>query len=421
MRHIHSIFTVIIAAVLFAGCDLTPDVAPIPTYDGPAANTTIAELIAMHEIGSVDSYIHLSEDSADIIICGIVTTSDKHGNCYKFINIEDGTGGIQIKINNTALYNKYRVGQRVYVKCNGLDLGDYRKLPQLGYWANDKMEPIPSAKANLYLFCDGVPEAVEPQLVMTSIPSADAIPATWYNRLVKLENCYFVDGGTGNYCDPNAASSRDIKMADGSTITMRTSNYADFISETLPAGNGNVVGILTRYNSTVQIVIRDLDDVQDFVTPPHTETLFSVGDYHSAFSNGWLQSGSGSEWDIFSNSSFTGFFINANSTLTDRWLISPSIDLSAVSTPTLAFDHRITGTGSNETMKLYYTTDYTGDASTTTWHELPISQFNTSTLVGYSVELPADALTSNFRFAFRYNGSGNAWYVNGINVKGVVR
>lgn len=419
MKYIHSIFSVIIAALLFAGCDLTPDVAPVPTYDGPAANTTIAELIAMHEIGSLDSYVHLSEDSADIIISGIVTTSDKHGNCYKYINIEDGTGGIQIKINNTALYNKYRVGQRVYVKCNGLDLGDYRKLPQLGYWANDGMEAIPSAKASRYIFCDGVPETFEPQIVLTSIPSADAISPTWYNRLVKLENCYFVEGGMATFCDANTATSRDIKMADGTTITMRTSNYADFINEMLPVGNGNVVGILTRYNSTVQIVIRDLDDVQDFVTPPHTENLLTVN-YTNAFNEGWLQSGTGAEWSIFNNSSFTGFYINANSTATDRWLVSPNINLSAVEAPSLSFDHRITGTGGNETMKLYYTTNYTGDASTTEWHEIPIPAFNSSTLVGHTAELPADALAPNFRFAFRYNGSGNAWYINNINLKGIV-
>lgn len=419
MKYIHSIFSVIIAALLFAGCDLIPDVAPVPTYDGPAANTTIAELIAMHEISSLDSYVHLSEDSADIVISGIVTTSDKHGNCYKYINIEDGTGGIQIKINNTALYNKYRVGQRVYVKCNGLDLGDYRKLPQLGYWANDGMEAIPSAKASRYIFCDGVPEAFEPQIVLTSIPSADAISPTWYNRLVKLENCYFVEGGMATFCDANTATSRDIKMADGTTITMRTSNYADFINEMLPVGNGNVVGILTRYNNTVQIVIRDLDDVQDFVTPPHTENLLTVN-YTNAFNEGWLQSGTGAEWSIFNNTSFTGFYINANSTATDRWLVSPNINLSAVEAPSLSFDHRITGTGGNETMKLYYTTNYTGDATTTEWHELPISQFSNSTLVGHTAELPADALASNFRFAFRYNGSGNAWYINNISLKGVV-
>lgn len=418
MKYIHSIFSVIIVALLFAGCDLTPDVAPVPTFNG-SANTTIAELLAMHEIGSLDSYIHLSEDSADIVICGIVTTSDRHGNCYKYINIEDGTGGIQIKINNSALFNKYQVGQRVYVKCNGLDLGDYRKLPQLGYWANDAMQPIPSAKANQYIYCDGVPVSVEPQLVMTSIPNANDIPDSWYNRLVKLENCYFVEGGMATYCDPNAATSRDIKMADGTTVVMRTSNYADFINEMLPTGNGNLVGILTRYNNTVQIVIRDLDDVQDFVTPPHTENLLTVN-YTNAFNEGWLQSGTGAEWSIFNNTSFTGFYINANSTATDRWLVSPNINLSAVEAPSLSFDHRITGTGGNETMKLYYTTNYTGDATTTEWHELPISQFSSSTLVGHTAELPADALASNFRFAFRYNGSGNSWYINNINLKGVV-
>ena len=43
-----------LAVGLFAACG-DPDVAPIPTFDG-VANTTIAELLAMHEITSTNSY-----------------------------------------------------------------------------------------------------------------------------------------------------------------------------------------------------------------------------------------------------------------------------------------------------------------------------------------------------------------------------
>ena len=95
MKYRHLIFTVIITTVLFAGCKMDPDVAPMPIYEGEA-NTTIAELLAMHEIGSSDSYVHISEDIDDIISTGIVTTSDEHGNCYKYINIEDETGELYV-------------------------------------------------------------------------------------------------------------------------------------------------------------------------------------------------------------------------------------------------------------------------------------------------------------------------------------
>ena len=418
MRHILSIISVIAVAVLFAGCDLTPDVAPVPTYNG-SANTTIAELLAMHEIGSLDSYVHLSEDSADIVITGIVTTSDEHGNCYKYINIEDGTGGIQIKINNTALHNKYQVGQRVFVKCNGLDLGDYRRLPQLGLWANDAMQPIPSAKAGLYIFCDGVPTSFEPQIVLTSVPNANDIPDSWYNRLVKLETCHFVEGGIATFCAPNTSTSHDIEMIDGTTITMRTSNYADFIDEMLPTGSGTVVGILTRYNNMVQIVIRDLDDVRDFVTPPHTEDLFTVN-YSTAFQDGWLRVTSGSEWGVLANSSFTGFYINSNNGASDSWLISPAIDLTGADSPELHFDHRIAGAGGSDGMKLLYTNNYTGDPATTSWTELPANNFSSSNLASCICELSDCTLTPDFRIAFRYNGANSSWYVTNLHISAIV-
>ena len=414
MKHIHSILTVIIAAALLASCHLDPDVAPIPTYDGKA-NTTIAEFLTMHEIGSTDSYTHISEDSADIIISGIITTSDKHGNCYKYINIEDETGAIQIKINSSTLYNKYRLGQRVFVKCNGLDLGDYRKLPQLGMWANDKIEPIPSGKAHLYLFPDGPTQPVVPSITMTSIPKADDIPFTDYNRLVKLEGATFVEGGIATYCDPYAATSHDIKMADGTTITMRTSNYADFYNDMLPTGTGTIYGILTRYNNYVQIVIRDLDDVQGFINPAQNVDVFTV-DYANAFSQGWIPINNGSEWTPTVNSSFSGFQINAN-TQTDSWLISPTINLTQTTDNVLSFKHRAPNAGNN-TMKCYYTKNYTGDVNTTTWVEVPISNFANSFL-DVSFNIPETAQSSQFRIAYRYSGNGSAWAISNIKITGM--
>lgn len=396
---------------LFASCDLTPDVAPIPTYDGQA-NTTIAQLLAMHEIGSADSYIHLSEDSADIIITGIVTTSDKHGNCYKYINIEDSTGGIQIKINNSALYNKYHVGQRVYVKCNGLDLGDYRKLPQLGMWANGSMQGIPSNKASMYVFADGKATPFEPVITLTSIPSsANDVPFEYYNRLVKIEGASFVEAGSATYSEANAATSHDINVAGGGTITLRTSNYADFIDEMLPTGTGTIVGILTRYNNYIQLVIRDLDDVQGFKATEHSVNILNVN-YSNPWSS-WLKETNGAEWQSQTSSSFNGFYINAANQSTDSWLISPAINLSGKNNPLLTFRHRAPAGGNNQTMKLYYTTNYNGVS--TVWTPVPISTFGTS-MVDFFYEIPSEAQTSNFRFAFQYSGSGSSWYITDLQL-----
>lgn len=416
MKHI-SVLSLICGAILFlSSCDWSQDVAPVQTFDGEA-NMTIAELLTYHTIGSTNSYDSIP---AGTIISGIVVSSDEHGNCYKYINIEDGTAGIQIKIDNSTLYHKYPVGQRIFVKCDGLVLGDYYKLPQLGMWENGSMQGIPSAKTSKYLFCDGLPIDMEKDfepLTLNSIPSADNIPATYYNRLVKLEGATFVEGGAATYCEPNASTSHDIKMSDGSTITMRTSNYADFINEMLPVGTGTIYGIMTRYNNYVQIVIRGLEDVQGFVVPQHTQTIFSVN-YNTAFEDGWIH---GYDWSILNNSSFTGFFYNGSSA-SGSWLISPPIDLSNVTDPVLSFTHRAPQGFNDAKMQCFYTPNYTGDIHQTLWIPLHFNAANgVNTFVNEQFDLPEGAQSPDFRIAFVTMGENVQWAINNITITGLAK
>ena len=416
MKKITIILTTL--AAILVGCNLEPDVAPMPTFVGEA-NTTIAELLAMHDIGSEDSYDSIPV-GANIIICGYVTTSDEWGNNYKYLNIEDETGGIQIKIDNKALYNRYRIGQKLYVKCDGLVLGDYRKLPQLGLWANGSMQPIPSFKTYLYLFPDGSPMGAPNPFAMTSIPAANDIPSTMYNRRVILEGATFVEGGLATFSDPGAATSHDIKMTDGSTITLRTSNYATFASEILPVGTGDITGILTRYNNYVQLVINSPADLVGFSVPVERQTVFSVN-YANAFNEGWLQIGTGTPWQTMVNSSFSGFYLTPGADQ-DKYLISPAINLGNTSRPELSFTHRAPQGFDPNTMMCFYTTNYTGDVNTTIWIPLPLNASNgITTSVNELFALPEDAQTSNFRLMFHITNASSAWYLSDIKITGLVR
>jgi hypothetical protein len=88
-------------------------------------NTTIAELKAMYN----GSPVHIE---SDIIIGGQVISSDASGNIYRSMYIQDSTGGIEVKIGLTSLYDDYKLGQWVYVKCEGLAIGKYNGMIQLG-------------------------------------------------------------------------------------------------------------------------------------------------------------------------------------------------------------------------------------------------------------------------------------------------
>ena len=70
-------------------------------------------------------------------------------------------------------------------------------------------------------------------------------------------------------------------------------------------------------------------------------------------------------------------------------------------------------------MKLYCTTNYTGDVNTTNWVEVPMSSLSTSTS-SFVYEIPETVQSSNFRFAYRYHGSNSSWYISNIAVSALV-
>lgn len=88
-------------------------------------NTTILELKKMY----TGTPLNIEKD---IIIGGQVISEDKSGNIYKSLYIQDATAGIELKLGKNGLYNDYKLGQWVYVKCSGLTIGAYNGMIQLG-------------------------------------------------------------------------------------------------------------------------------------------------------------------------------------------------------------------------------------------------------------------------------------------------
>lgn len=135
------LFTAIALCALLSSCE---EFSPVFTfkYDDPdryedvegsqvvepgdiEVTHTIAELSKLYTNGQP----FVIED--DIVIAGRVISNDRPGNFYNQIYIQDKTGGIEVKIAKNALYNEYKLGQKVYVKCGptehtgGLSLGSY--------------------------------------------------------------------------------------------------------------------------------------------------------------------------------------------------------------------------------------------------------------------------------------------------------
>ena len=87
--------------------------------------TTIKDLKSRYKSPGV-------EVTGNLWIKGQVISSDRTGNVYRELYIQDETGGIDLKLGKTSLYSEYKLGQWVYVRCAGLTLGSYTGMPQLG-------------------------------------------------------------------------------------------------------------------------------------------------------------------------------------------------------------------------------------------------------------------------------------------------
>ena len=96
--------------------------ATLPGFSGTF--TTIKDLKAMYKTGGVEL--------GNVWIKGQVISDDREGNVYRELYIQDATGGIDVKIGKSSLYSEFTRGQWVYVKCEGLTLGAYNGMPQLG-------------------------------------------------------------------------------------------------------------------------------------------------------------------------------------------------------------------------------------------------------------------------------------------------
>src|SRR5690554_4227010 len=111
------------------------------------------ELHVTHTIQEIQTLPQGQMIEEDIIIQGVVVMDDKSGNYYKKIVFQDETGGIEILLDQNNLYNDYPIGRKIYVKLNGLYLGNYGSNLQIGYTpdASGALSQIPFILIDNYI------------------------------------------------------------------------------------------------------------------------------------------------------------------------------------------------------------------------------------------------------------------------------
>lgn len=362
----------------------------------------------------------------NVVIKGTVIANDKSGNIYKAIYIQDSTAGIQISLNAYELHNRYHVGDLIYVKCQGLYLGEYGGQIQLGSDYQGAVGRIeePLIKFHLFKSDGGIP--IVPKELNIATPNGSLV-----NKLVIIHNAQFkFSEVSGTYADGvnHIDYDRHLEDCDGNSIIVRTSGYADFANDSLPKGNGTIIAVLTKYKSDYQLIIRNPREVN--MNNARCGALFSedfdngLGQFKTfnvlGSNNTWFQSAYGNT----TYAKMTGYYTKAYEASED-WLVSNSIDLNGISGAVLNFTHVVRYSPNWNDIKVLISTNYDGisDPSTNgTWTELTgwaHTSGNDWTFVD-SGDINISAYTgSKVHIAFKYTSPSNdasTWEIDKVSV-----
>ena len=147
MNNILKIALTLAVGIVLAGCYNDFDnPAPAKVYTDKDFTETGAEIISIkdlkakfyekwgHDANGLGRRVVIEDD---VVIKGKVISSDAEGNVYKSLYIYDGTAAIELKLYN-GLYLDYLLdldnmkSQWVYVRLDGLYLGNYRMMLSIG-------------------------------------------------------------------------------------------------------------------------------------------------------------------------------------------------------------------------------------------------------------------------------------------------
>ena len=383
--------------LFFTRCKKDFDTPPIK--DIPVGTVlTIAEVKSMY-VPAVELEI-----TTDYSVYGVVTMDETTGNLYKEAFIQDATGGLYLRFKSSSgLY----LGDSVRVNLNGATLLKYNNMFQV-----DNLDPDNN------IVKQSTQNMKQPEL--TTITQIAANDSFYQGRLIQLNDVEFDCNELGlTYADAVNQTSQSRMLQDtlGIQIIVRTSGYANFSNSALPTGKGSFIGIVTQYNTDMQLLVRDPSELT--LTGSRKEVcplIFKDFSDQSVTSGGWTtQNVTGSvNWntsDAGSTGNFYGVITNTSSQLVcETWLISPSLNLSTLTAPYVNF--RSATFSANTDLQLYVSTDYTGSGSPSaaTWNLLPAtySPGSWSWTNSGNVSL-ASYLQPNVYVAFKYNGTSSAW------------
>ena len=209
-----------------------------PADDLPAAecgNISIADLVAMYRGGAI-------EITENLIITGRVTSSDRAGNFYRSLMVEQDGAAVELRVALTEMHNIWPVGSGVAVRLQGLAMGGSMGVRCIG---------LP-AEGYSYNTVDYIPSRVEADRIISRLHGpepfgvrslcADMLDVSMCGCLVRVTE--LTRAGDGSESPQWGGANIFVDEVSGARIAVSVSDYADFANHQVPAGRVVVTGIL---------------------------------------------------------------------------------------------------------------------------------------------------------------------------------
>ncbi|MDG1475646.1 MAG: DUF5689 domain-containing protein [Vicingaceae bacterium] len=395
----------VIGITLFTACK--KDFDTVPVKELPEGNIiTIDSLRKIYT--AFDTTI-----TNDISIYGVVTADAVTGNIYKELYIQDETNAIKLELLSSA---DFFIGDRVRVAIKGATVRRDRDMIVL-----DSINP------DIAIIRQEQNQDLTPEVVtIDSLILIDIFASKYQGKLVQINNVEFdCADACKTWADGIGQRDENRVLIDtmGNSIVVRSSGFSTFAGDNLPFDQGSIVGVVSQYDGTVQLTIRNPNEFivsntrKSTCTPCPAFTYTKDFEDESITSGGWIQQNIAGNisWeasDQGSHPSFYGRISNYNGSSNvacETWLVSPAFDLSNTTNPEFFMESDVNYSGAD--LEVYITTNFTGDVTTTSWTQLsvPLDPDNS----GWNTFYPSGAVSlvsyksSGVRVAYKYVGSSS--------------
>lgn len=423
--------TLFVMVLLFLACVNSTFPEPVYTCIDPQLTKT-KELSDIYLVATNTTKIYNAND----ILEGYVISSEEGGNFYKsmYFQATDGSKGFNLSVDEKSTYTKhFQPGKKVYLRLNGLAFANPSSnakglilgAPPTAQYAVDRLS-IFSFKEHLIPSCEWVSE----EELVHKITLAQASNDLYLNTLIEIDDVQFkTDCTTFSKIDYDTS----LKITNGiGTLDVRTSRFANFAGYTVPPGRGKIRGVLTKYGSTYQLILRTERDVQ-FTNPRVQTKALPKGGTNLSYLSGFTENfesyattttgvimpkyindaAIGTKyWDVVSFSSNKYLQMSAFNSGCSKVYFSIPIDFTAANA--FLFKSK-DGYNDGNPLKVYYSTDFSPNSAVDSATLVDITtkfKIATGNKDSYGAEfIPSgvyaipNSLTGNGFFIFEYNGT----------------